>query len=99
MKKIMAISLLFTSIFTLSACSPIDSGFITKKSYSAPWQSTEYDCISRDPKTSNCTVQMPRTVHHSASWKFDLKKNDKTGWVSVNEGDYNKYKVGDCWAC
>lgn len=97
MKK--TITLLLFAVLALTGCSSIDSGFITKKSYTAPYQSTEYTCITRDSKTQVCTVQMPRQTHHTATWKFDLKNNDKTGWAYVNEGDYNKYKVGDCWSC
>lgn len=95
MKKIMTILLLVGSLFALSACSSIDSGFIAKKNYSAPYDTTEYTCITRDSKTNMCTVNMPRQVHHAASYKFDLKKNDKTGWVYVNEGDYNSHQVDD----
>lgn len=96
MKKIMATLAL---LIALSGCSSIDSGFISKKSYAAPYSSTEYTCITRDSKTQACTVQMPHQKHHAATYKFDLKQNDKTGWVYVNEGDYNKYQVNDCWAC
>lgn len=91
--------LLLLCLMALVGCSSIDSGTITKKVYTAPYETTEYTCISRDTKTQTCKAQMPRQVHHSAAYKFDLKKNDKTGWVFVNEHDYNKYQVGDCWAC
>ena len=98
MRKLTAI-LALLSLFTLSACSSIDSGFITKKSYTAPYTTTDYNCISRDSKTQMCTMKMPIQNHHAATYKFDLKKNDKTGWAYVNEGDYNKFQVGDCWSC
>jgi uncharacterized protein YceK len=95
MKKTLVVAAL--SALLLTGCSSIDSGVITKKNYTAPYSTTEYDCITRDQKTQTCTVTMPRMVRHSATYKFDLKKGKETGWVHVNEGDYNKFQVGDCY--
>lgn len=97
MRKLTAI-LALLSLFALSACSSIDSGFITKKSYTAPYDSSTMECMTRN-SAGICTMKVPQKTHHAATYKFDLKKNDKTGWAYVNEGDYNKFQVGDCWSC
>jgi uncharacterized protein YceK len=92
------ITLLLFCILALVGCSSIDSGTITKKIYSAPYESTSYQCMTRN-KDGICAVNMPVKQYHSASYRFDIKNGDKTGWVYVNEHDYNSRNVGDCWSC
>jgi len=90
------ITLLLLCVLALVGCSSIESGAITQKVYTAPYDSFYYQCVSFD-KNGFCTVNMPMTQHNPATYRFDLQQGDKTGWVYVNEHDYNSHKVGDYW--
>lgn len=79
---------------TLVGCSAINSGEITSKDYKNAYDIPVSYCMIY--KTGGgCQVYGTRYDHYPAQWKFNLKLEDKTGWVYVPESVWNEYEVGD----
>lgn len=85
-------------IIALAGCgSPIKSGYVTDKIYERPWNETVYDRICwRYDKSGFCDqyTNVPRTVHHAATWRLDIEEGDQEGWVYVDEMTFSRYEIG-----
>jgi len=90
------IGVLLLAVLTLTGCSAIDSGEITKKEFTPSYTYTSIMCASYSAK-GICTVWLPITNRVADRWKFDLKARDKTGWVNVSQATYDAYRVGDVY--
>lgn len=78
----------------LIACgSDIDTGYVTKRVYHQPWTEVQAICMQHD-KNGFCTYSIPNNIYHSATYRFDLKEGDKTGWVYVDPDTFARYEVG-----
>lgn len=94
MKKTLVAAAL-AATFTLTGCSSINSGTITNKTFTPAHNTTSTMCYAYIK--GMCTVWIPTTTHHNDAYRFDLRKGDKTGWVSVTKDNFDKYSVGECW--
>ena len=74
----------------LTGCSPISSGVIVDKVVEpATWTSTPV-CAGSKPMI--CT---PNTVYDDRDWRLDIKDGDQTGWVYVDQLEFDRWRVGD----
>lgn len=76
---------------TLSACSSISSGTITKKIDEPGHTVTSVICHL----VGKITICTPYTTYDDEDWRFDLRSGDKTGWVYVSHETFDAYEVGD----
>lgn len=76
----------------LLGCAP-ESGTVVDKRHT-PATST-IECVQRDPKTNQCTMQQPRQI--APKWELRIRSDDgkTTGWLEVSESTYKRYDVGD----
>lgn len=78
----------------LVGCSAIDSGTITGKAYEPASSWTQMTCAGYN-SNGTCFSYVPITYNDPEHWRFDIKKDDDTGWVYVSETTYNEYEIGD----
>lgn len=82
----------------LAGCGGITSGVVVAKQYTAPYSYTYYEmqCFAYDT-TGGCTVNMPMpmTEDEPECYELDLRNQDKTGSVCVDQATYNKINIGD----
>lgn len=85
----------------LTACSSISAGYVTKKEYSPAYFVPVTYCAMFNAK-GICVVWATRQDYHPERFTLRLiESNDlldrdaKTGWVTVSEGTYDSYEVGD----
>jgi len=81
----------FATLLLLVGCSAISEGYITNKTFTPAYMSTWIWCHP----VGKVTICQPMTTYYPDSWEFDIKKGEDTGFVSVNEGEYDSYEVGE----
>lgn len=88
--------LLTVPLLALSACG-INSGTVTAKTHADAYSNTYYvdQCFAYD-KNMNCTVNMPmpQTEYVPECWGLDLRNQDKTGSVCVDQATWNATEIG-----
>lgn len=96
MKKIIAIATIAASAFVMTGCSSINQGRITEKVFTDEREWYESKCVKKND-TGSCVQHKQVKKETEETYRFNLRQGDKTGWVYVNENDYNKHNVNDCW--
>lgn len=96
MKKIIAIVTIVASAFVMTGCSSINQGRITEKVFTDEREWSENKCIKKNAQNS-CIQYKTVKKETEETYRFNLIKGKETGWVYVNEEDYNKHNVNDCW--
>lgn len=99
MRRALSFVGMLLALAVLVACSAISEGTVTSKDYDPAWTQTVYDqrCISRN-SNGVCSgyISTPRYIFHPERFTLNLSgEEDKTGWVSVSESEYEQYEVGD----
>lgn len=98
MRKTSKLGILAIAILLISGCSAISSGEITGKDYTAAYDVPVSYCAmykTDSQGVSTCQMYATRYDHYPARWTFNLKQEEKTGWVDVPENVWNEYEVGD----
>jgi hypothetical protein len=75
----------------LVGCSPISEGVITAKVIEPAHYYTTTICHL----VGKITVCTPMTQYDDQDWRFDIRKDDETGYIYTTEEDFNKFEVGD----
>lgn len=81
-------------VLLLTGCSAISQGYITEKNYTPGYTSYQSQCVMYR-KDMSCQMYQQVPYHVPDSWSFSIKKGKDKGWVEVNKGIYDNYKIGD----
>ncbi|WP_434315879.1 hypothetical protein [Leifsonia sp. P73] len=82
-------------LISLTGCSAISSGTITRKEYRPAYETSVLTCGAYGKY--GCTLWIPIPEHEPASYRLDIRNGDKSGWVDVDQTTYDQEKVGDWW--
>ena len=90
MKRVAA---LVAALLTVVSCAdPADHGVVVDRRYTAPYETTSWHCYYRN-EDGICMMNLPVTVHHSATWEVAYTGTDSDGepdtwWIEVTEDAY-----------
>ena len=90
--KILA-ALLAASVLLIAGCSPTSTGTITGKSTN-PGHFVSTTSCHPSGKTTVCT---PSIYWQPPTWRLDLRRGEKTGWVYVGQAEFDSYSVGEVY--
>lgn len=93
MKRKLVIAL--AAVLMLAGCSPISSGYVTKKTDEQAYSYVTMQCMVFSKY--GCSAYVPIEHYVPEKFKFDLKNQDKTGWVYVGKDTFDHVQVGDVY--